>query len=201
MKKIILIIILLIVLSFSACSKSPEEAYKNAEEINTIESYQLVIKNYPKSEFEPKAKRNIAKIIFYQYIAKAKEKAKLLEKSSYDDCRRLVRKRGKMFKHWFSDSDYDFYIISFNPTAHGQLLMANENTFYFRVTPWAKSKCKGERYGKVEEGGGISYKSETYLLSFEDSKPVIVEKDHDDWAKTVEALGGPWVDWIIEKVE
>ena len=199
MKRIILILI--IFLSFWSCKKSPEEAYRNAEKTNTIEGYQLFLDNYPKSEFSQKAKKKIAKKIFRQYVSNCKEKAKHLEKASYDDCRRVVRVRAKL-KGWYSDSDYDFHITSFQPLACGELIMADENTFYFSVSPSAKSECKGERHGKETYGIGLILEFGYYLLSFEDNRLLIVKQiSREQYNRSVQALGGSWDDWVIDKGE
>jgi hypothetical protein len=199
MKSIILILI--IFLSFWSCKKSPGEAYRNAEKTDTIEGYQLFLDNYPKSEFSQKAKKKIAKKIFRHYVSNCKEKAKHLEKASYDDCRRVVRVRAK-FNGWYSDSDYDFYITSFQPLACGELIMADENTFYFCVSPLANSECKGERHGKVAYGLGRILEFEYYLLSFKDNNLLIVKQiGKEQYDRSVHALGGSWDDWVIDKEE
>lgn len=57
-----LILSIMIIFFMSGCSQTPEEAFKEAEKLNTISVYEKFLKNYSDSEFAQQAETNLEKL-------------------------------------------------------------------------------------------------------------------------------------------
>jgi hypothetical protein len=185
MQRMSFFLILIIILSFWSCEKSPEEAYDNAKKEGSIEAYNSFISKYPDSPFIQKIIAENADTITIEIGKKMftqdfKDKYYVMFRDeAYEACLRKARNwkyKGYLPKSYFrfekGEAKREYWLL---------IRKASEKKYIINLMAGAFCYCYRVN-GAREKFGERKQISFIYEVIFENSlKPKIIEKAVEDY--------------------